>query len=71
MNIANVLSEGISILKANKISSPQLDTEILLSNSIKRDKKYIILNPEQILSLKQINKFKDLITRRKKGEPVA
>ena len=71
MNIANVLSEGISILKANKISSPQLDTEILLSNSIKRDKKHIILNPKEILNSEQLVKFKSLIERRKKGEPIA
>ena len=36
MNIENILNEGINILKKNKISNPQLDSEILLSNSIKK-----------------------------------
>ena len=71
MNIENILNEGINILKKYKIANPQLDSEILLSNSIKRDKKHIILNPKKILNLKQLIKFKSLIERRKKGEPIA
>ena len=71
MNIENILSEGINILQKNKIANPQLDSEILLSNSIKRDKRHIILNPKEILNSKQLGKFKSLIERRKKGEPIA
>ncbi|MDC0392097.1 peptide chain release factor N(5)-glutamine methyltransferase [Candidatus Pelagibacter ubique] len=71
MNIENVLNEGIGILQKNKIANPQLDSEILLSNSIKRDKKHIILNPKEVLNSEQLGKFKSLIERRKKGEPIA
>ena len=71
MNIENILNEGIDILQKNKIANPQLDSEILLSNSIERDKKHIILNPKEILNLEQLGKFKSLIERRKKGEPIA
>ena len=71
MNIENILNEGINILKKNKIVNPQLDSEILLSNSIKRDKKHIILNPKEILNSEQLEKFNSLIERRKKGEPIA
>ncbi|MDB9698903.1 peptide chain release factor N(5)-glutamine methyltransferase [Candidatus Pelagibacter sp.] len=71
MNIENILNEGINILQKNKIANPQLDSEILLSDSIKRDKKHIILNPKEVLSLEQLGKFKSLIERRKKGEPIA
>ena len=71
MNIENILNEGIAILKESKISNPQLDSEILLSNLIKRDKKHIILNPKEILNLEQTEIFKNLIERRKTGEPVA
>ena len=71
MNIADVLNEGISILQKNKIPSPQLDCEILLSDLIKRDKKHIILNPREILSSEKLCKFKILIERRKKREPIA
>ena len=71
MNIENILNEGINILQKNKIANPQLDSEILLSNSIKRDKKHIILNPKEILNSEQLGKFKSLIERRKRGEPIA
>ncbi|XOJ73413.1 peptide chain release factor N(5)-glutamine methyltransferase [Candidatus Pelagibacter sp. Uisw_114] len=71
MNIENTLNEGIDILQKNKIPNPQLDSEILLSNSIKRGKKHIILNPKEILNSDQLVKFKSLIERRKKGEPIA
>jgi len=71
MNIETLLSEGISILKDNKIDNPQLDSEVLLSNTIKRDKKYIILNPKELLKSEQIKIFKNLIERRRKKEPVA
>ena len=71
MNIENILNEGINILQKNKTANPQLDSEILLSNSIKRDKKHIILNPKEILNSEQLEKFKSLIERRKKGEPIA
>ena len=66
MNIEGTLNEGKNILKKNKIPNPQLDSEILLSNSIERDKKYIILNPKESLNLEQLEKFKSLIERRKK-----
>ena len=71
MNIENTLNEGIRILEQSKIPNPQLDSEILLSNSINRDKKYIILNPKELLNSEQVRIFKNLIKRRKKREPVA
>ena len=71
MNIENTLYKGISILQKNRTPNPQLDSEILLSKSIKKDKQYIILNPKEILSTEQLEIFKSLIERRKKGEPVA
>ena len=71
INIENILNKGTSILKANKIANPYLDSEILLSESINRDKKHIILNPKEILENKQLNNFNSLIERRRKGEPIA
>ena len=44
MKIENTLDYGMNILKANKIQNPYLDSEILLSESIKKNKKHIILN---------------------------
>ena len=71
MNIENILIEGTNTLKQSGVSNPQLDCEILLSNSINKDKRYIILNPKQILNDGQLSDFKNLIEKRKKGEPIA
>ena len=71
MNIENILIEGTNTLKQSGVSNPQLDCEILLSNSINKDKKYIILNPKQTLNDGQLSDFKNLIEKRKKGEPIA
>ena len=71
MDIRETLNKGISILKRNKVLTPQLDSEILLSKSINKDKKHIILNPKEVLNFKKLKKFDDLIKRRVKGEPIA
>ena len=71
MNIENILGQGISILKKNNIPNPYLDSEILLSKSISKDQKFIILNSKKILNSTQLDDFNDLIDRRKNGEPIA
>ena len=71
MNIENILIQGISILKANNIPNPYLDGEILLSKSIGKDKKHIVLNSKKTLTNKQIKNFNNFIERRKNGEPIA
>jgi release factor glutamine methyltransferase len=71
MNIENILDQGITILKNNNIPNPALDSEILLSKSINKDKKYIILNSKEVLNSKQLDSFINYINRRKNGEPIA
>ena len=71
MNIENTLNQGISILKTHSIPNPQLDSEILLAESINKDKKHIILNSKEILNSEQLDNFNGFIERRKKGEPIA
>ena len=71
MNIENILNQGVAILKNNNIPNPYLDSEILLSMLINKDKKYIILNSKEILNNKQLDNFNNLIDRRKNGEPIA
>ena len=71
MNIQTALIKATNILENNKIFSARLDAEILLSDVIKKDRKFIILNMEKILSANKILNFNNLITRRSKGEPVA
>ncbi len=71
MNIHTAIEEANSKLKKKKIKSASLDTEILMSSVIKKDRKYIILNSNQILSNKDVNDFHHLVDQRARGKPIA
>ena len=71
MNIGNAVNKAANILKQNKNINPYLDTEILLSKVIKKDRKFIIINSKVNLKDHELVKFDNLILRRKKGEPIA
>ena len=71
MNIENILSKATKQLNSSNIKNANLDCEVLLSNTINKDREYLILNLKQNLDKKYIDFFYNLIERRKKGEPVA
>ena len=71
MNIENTLNNAVKILNKFKIKNSILDSEILLSKVINRDRKYIFLNSKENLNQKYLKNFNNLIVRRKRGEPVA
>ena len=71
MNIRNTLNKASKKLKKNNIKTFQIDSEILLANTINKDRKYIILNLNDEIKKFYLKKFNDLIDRRSKGEPVA
>ncbi len=71
MLIKQALLGAIKILQKNKISSPALDAEILLSFSIKKPKEFLYAHSEKNLTTTQSRLFKKLIARRAKHEPVA
>jgi len=71
MNIQETLMEASRILIESNIKNPYLDSEILLSQTINKNRKYVILNSKQKLNDKYLNNFYSLIDRRKKGEPIA
>ena len=71
MNIENTLINAVNILNRSKIKNPILDSEILLSQVINRDRKYIFLNSKENLKQKYSKNFNNLIARRRKGEPIA
>ena len=45
MNIEIAIKEACQELKKNHIGSALLDSELLLSKVIKKDRKFILLNP--------------------------
>ena len=71
MNIENILDKASKQLNSLNINNANLDCEVLLSNTINKDREYLILNLKQNLDKKYIDFFYNLIERRKKGEPVA
>ena len=71
MNIQKAIDQAIQILKKNKIKTFQLDAEILMSQVIKKDRKYILLNSKKELSNKDLKDYKYLIDKRKLKNPIA
>ena len=71
MNIENILGKASKQLNNLNIKNANLDCEVLLLNTINKNREYLILNLKQNLDKKYIDFFYNLIERRKKGEPVA
>ena len=71
MNIHRAITTGAKILKEKYIPNAHLDSEILMSEVIKKDRKYILLNSYKSLLEDDYNKFKLLINQRSLGKPVA
>jgi len=71
MNIKDLVNSGVKILKENNIKNPILDTEIILSSIIKKERDYIILNETDQINQFLIKKFFNSVNRRKIGEPIS
>ena len=71
MNIQTLLNQASKKLKHLSSGSSKLDSEILLSKIIKKNRKYLILNSNEELKKENIKSFDCLVKRRKKGEPIA
>ena len=71
MNIQFALFEANKILLENNIKSSRLDSEILLSKVLEKDRKFIILNLHRPLDSTHYRKFKNLISQRSRRKPIA
>ena len=71
MNINLAISEGSKILRNKFIKNPQLDAEILMAETINKDRNYILLNCNKALNKNQLKNFYALIEQRSYGKPVA
>ena len=70
-NINSLLFNAHKILAESPTKTPKLDAEILLSSVLDKDLKEIIFDKKLNLNQSKINIFKELIRRRKNGEPIA
>ena len=71
MDIQSALEKGQSILIDNNIISAKLDSEILMSQAIRKNKKFIILNLHKEIKKKDLDYFDNLIQQRAKSKPIA
>ena len=71
MNIVDLINDGSNKLKVKKILSHRLDSEILLSKVLKKEREKIIINQHERVSSKEMLEFSDLIKRRSLNEPIA
>ena len=71
MDIQSALKKGQSILIDNNILSAKLDSEILMSQAIRKNKKFIILNLHKEIKKRDFNYFDMLIQERAKSKPIA
>ena len=71
MKIESAIKKAYSDLKQNNIRSALLDSEILMSKVLKKDRTEVLLNSEKQLNNKDYIYFRKLISSRLKNKPIA
>jgi len=71
MKYQEILNEGSKILKLNDIKSYNLDSEILLSSTLKLNRSQLLLNLNKRIENQEKKIFFNFIERRRKNEPIA
>ncbi len=71
MEIKTAINKAKHLLKVNNIKSPGLDSELLMSKVLKKNRNYILLNANKNLKKKNLNNFTNLIKDRSRGKPIA
>ncbi len=71
MICSKIISNAGHILKKKLINNPYLDSEILLSKTLKITREKLLLNLDKKLKNCELTEFNKLIERRKKKEPIA
>tara|TARA_Y100000591_G_C21718660_1_gene637512 strand:- start:52 stop:900 length:849 start_codon:yes stop_codon:yes gene_type:complete len=71
MNFGNIINSGAKILYSKKIKSAKLDSEILMSKVVGKDREFILLNHNSIIQRNYFIQFNNLIKQRSKGTPIA
>ena len=71
MNASELLYSGSKALRLSKIRTHQLDSELVLSNLLKKQRENLLINLNEKVSKKIVIDFKKLIARRANKEPLA
>jgi release factor glutamine methyltransferase len=71
MKTLEAIKFGSNLLKEKKIQSYILDSELLLSKTLKKSREKILTNLDTDIKKKNFNTFKEYLIRRSKNEPLA
>ena len=71
MNALDIINFGTKELQQRKIHSCRLDSELLLSKILKKNREDVLINLNQQICKKSFSEFKEFINRRSKNEPLA
>ena len=71
MNYLEALNLGNKTLKTNNINTYRLDSELLLAKVLNKTREELLINLSNLVEPKKLKKFKTLLFRRNKKEPIA
>ena len=71
MDYQKIINQGCKILKDNNIKSYMLDSELLLSSTLRLDRSKLLVNLDKKIKSKKKKIYFNFINRRKKKEPIA
>jgi release factor glutamine methyltransferase len=71
MKFEVAIDKAFKELKKNDIKTAMLDTELLMSKAINKDREFIILNLKNEIDEKDYQYFQKMINERSKGKPIA
>ncbi len=71
MVIGDLLREGARELSISGIETARLDSEVLLSSLLKKERLYFVTHRDQMVDEATVSAFRALIARRRENEPVA
>ena len=71
MRVLEAIKAGSKLLKEKNISTHVLDSELLLSKSLKKPREEILINLKENLNEKVLVDFNNYLIRRSKKEPIA
>ena len=71
MKLEVAIDKAFKELKKRNIKTAMLDTELLMSKAINKDREFIILNLKNEIDEKDYQYFQKMINERSKGKPIA
>jgi len=71
MNTLDVINLGAKKLRQKRIATSRLDSELLMSKILNKKREEILINLDKEISQRYRDRYKKLIIRRSKNEPVA